>query len=134
MGAWLMTDKVTAGRVSGQMTDKIKVGAAVLLLIAGVAGFYLLSDSAMVWRVASVLGGLAAGALVGWTTEPGRRFFEFAKDARDETKKVVWPSRKESLQTAGAVFAFVVVMAAFLWVSDKSLEYLLYDLILGWKK
>jgi preprotein translocase subunit SecE len=46
----------------------------------------------------------------------------------------VWPTRKESLQTAGIVFAFVVVMALFLWVSDKTLEYLLYDLILGWKK
>ena len=51
-----------------------------------------------------------------------------------ETKKVVWPTRKESLQTAGAVFAFVVVMAVFLWVTDKSLEYLMYDLLLGWKK
>ena len=129
-----MNDKMAAGQVSGQMGDKIKVALAVLLLVAGVAGFYLLSGSAMVWRVASVLGGIAAGALVGWFTEPGRRFFEFAKEAKDETKKVAWPTRKESLQTTGAVFAFVVVMAAFLWISDKSLEYLLYDLILGWKK
>ena len=53
---------------------------------------------------------------------------------KEELKKVAWPTRKESLQTAGAVFAFVVVMAVFLWISDKSLEYLLYDLILGWKK
>ena len=128
-----MTDKVTAGQAS-EMADKIKVGVAVLLLIAGVAGFYLLSENAMVWRVASVLGGVAAGAAVAWFTEPGRRFFEFAKEAKEETKKVSWPTRKESLQTAGAVFAFVVVMAAFLWVSDKSLEYLLYDLILGWKR
>jgi len=51
-----------------------------------------------------------------------------------ETKEVVWPSRKDSLQTTGVVFAFVVVMAVFLWVSDKSLEVLLYDVILGWKK
>lgn len=123
-----------AGQVADQMTDKIKVGAAVLLLVAGIAGFYLLSDQAMVWRVASILGGLAAGAGVAGLSEPGRRFFEFAKDAKEETKKVAWPTRKESLQTAGAVFAFVLVMAAFLWISDKSLEYLLYDLILGWKK
>jgi preprotein translocase subunit SecE len=128
-----MTDKVAAGQGS-EMADKFKVGVAVLLLIAGVAGFYLLSEYAMVWRVTSVLGGLAAGAAVAWFTEPGRRFFEFAKEAKEETKKVSWPTRKESLQTAGAVFAFVVVMAAFLWVSDKSLEYLLYDLILGWKR
>jgi len=123
-----------AGQVADQMTDKIKVGAAVLLLVAGIAGFYLLSDQAMVWRVASILGGLAAGAGVAGLSAPGKRFFEFAKDAKEETKKVAWPTRKESLQTAGAVFAFVLVMAAFLWISDKSLEYLLYDLILGWKK
>ena len=121
-------------QISGQMTDKIKVGVAFLLLVSGVAGFYLLSDSPMIVKLASVLGGIGAAAVVAWFSEPGRRFFEFARESKDETKKVVWPTRKESMQTAGMVFAFVVVMAVFLWVSDKSLEYLLYDLILGWKK
>ena len=51
-----------------------------------------------------------------------------------EVKKVVWPTRKETLQTTAAVFAFVVVMAVFLWISDKALEWILYDLIMGWKK
>ncbi len=121
-------------QISGQMTDKIKVGVAFLLLVSGVAGFYLLSDSPMIVKLASVLGGIGAAVVVAWSSEPGRRFFEFARESKDETKKVVWPTRKESMQTAGMVFAFVVVMAVFLWVSDKSLEYLLYDLILGWKK
>jgi len=116
------------------MVDKIKLAAAMLLVVAGVAGFYLLSTSATVLRVASVLAGVAAGAVVAWFTEPGERFFAFAREAVTETKKVVWPSRKESFQTAAAVFAFVVVMAVFLWISDKSLEFVLYDLILGWKK
>ena len=119
---------------AGQMADKLKVTVAVLLVFAGVAGFYYLSGSPTVVRLASVLGGLAAGIAVGWFSVPGRRFFGFAQESVVETRKVVWPTRKESFQTAGAVFAFVVVMAAFLWVSDKSLEYLLYDLILGWKK
>ena len=114
--------------------DKIKVAIAVLLLFAGIAGFYFLSDSPMVLRVASVLAGIAAGSVVGWTTEPGKQFFVFAQEAVVETKKVVWPTRKESLQTAGAVFAFVVAMAVFLWLTDKSLEYLMYDVLLGWKK
>jgi preprotein translocase subunit SecE len=48
--------------------------------------------------------------------------------------KVVWPSRKESLQMTGYVFAFVVVMALFLWLADKTIEWLLYDLILGWRR
>jgi len=116
------------------MVDKIKVAIAVLLLIAGIAGFYFLSESPMVLRVASVLAGIAAGSVVGWTTEPGKQFFVFAQEAVVETKKVVWPTRKESLQTTGAVFAFVVAMAVFLWLTDKSLEKLMYDVLLGWKK
>ena len=116
------------------MVDKIKVAIAVLLLIAGIVGFYFLSESPMVLRVASVLAGIAAGSVVGWTTEPGKQFFVFAQEAMVETKKVVWPTRKESLQTTGAVFAFVVAMAVFLWLTDKSLEYLMYDVLLGWKK
>jgi len=123
-----------ASQVAGQMTDKIKVGVALALLVAGVVGFYLLSSSPMILRLASLLGGIGAAAVVAWFSEPGRRFFEFARESRDETRKVVWPTRKESMQTTGMVFAFVLVMAVFLWVTDKSLEYLLYDLILGWKK
>lgn len=125
---------MTASQVAEQMTDKIKVAGAVLLLVAGLAGFYLLSASPMVLRLASLLGGIVAATVLAWFTEPGRQFLRFAQESVTETKKVVWPTRKESIQTAGAVFAFVVVMAAFLWISDKSLEYLLYDLVLGWKK
>ncbi|MGB5080638.1 MAG: preprotein translocase subunit SecE [Burkholderiales bacterium] len=116
------------------MADKIKVAAAALLLIAGIAGFYFLSESPMVVRVASILAGIVAGAVLGWTTAPGKEFFLFAQEAVVETKKVVWPTRKESLQTTGAVFAFVVAMAVFLWITDKGLEYVMYDLLLGWKK
>jgi len=116
------------------MAEKIKVWIAVLLLIAGIAGFYYLSDSAMVLRVASVLAGLAAAAAVGWTTEQGKQFYVFAQEAVVETKKVVWPTRKESFQTTAAVVAFTVVMAVFLWITDKSLEYVMYDVLLGWKK
>lgn len=116
------------------MADKIKVSIAVMLLLSGIAGFYVLSDSAMVLRVASVLGGIVAGIAVAWTSAPGREFLLFARESVTETKKVVWPTRKESFQTAGAVFAFVVAMAVFLWITDKGLEYLMYDLLLGWKK
>ena len=116
------------------MADKIKLVLVALLLAAGVAGFYYLSDSAAIVRLAAIVAGAAAGIAVAWFTEPGRQFLAFARDAVTEVKKVVWPTRKESLQTAGIVFAFVLVMAVFLWLSDKTLEILLYDLILGWKK
>jgi len=116
------------------VADKVKASIAMLLLLAGVAGFYVLSDSPMVVRVASVLGGIVAGIAVGWTSAPGKEFFLFARESVVETKKVVWPTRKESFQTAGAVFAFVVAMAVFLWITDKGLEYMMYDVLLGWKK
>ena len=116
------------------MADKIKIVVALALVFAGIAGFYWLSSSATIVRVASVLAGLIFGGAVAWLSESGRQFAAFARESVLETRKVVWPTRRESFQTTGAVFAFVVVMAVFLWISDKSLEYLLYDLILGWKK
>ncbi|MBK8759572.1 MAG: preprotein translocase subunit SecE [Sulfuritalea sp.] len=116
------------------MADKLKFTLALLLLAAGVAGFYLLGDKPMILRVLSVLAGLGAGAAVAWYTAPGQRFFDFSQEAVVETKKVVWPSRKETMQTTGIVFAFVLVMAIVLWLTDKTLEFVLYDLILGWKK
>ena len=116
------------------MADKLKFMLALLLLVAGVTGFYLLREQAMIVRVLCVLAGLGAGVAVAWFTAQGRRFIEFAQDAVVETKKVVWPSRKETMQTTGIVFAFVLVMAIVLWTTDKGLEWVLYDLVLGWKK
>ncbi len=117
------------------MADKLKFALALLLVAAGVAGYYLLgSEQPMILRVLSVLVGLGAGAGVAWVTEPGRRFFVFGQEAWLETKKVAWPTRKETIQTTGIVFAFVLVMAIVLWVTDKSLEWVFYDLVLGWKK
>jgi preprotein translocase subunit SecE len=103
------------------MADKIKLGLAGLLVIAGIAGFYLLKDNAAILRVASVLAGLVAAALVAWMTAPGREFFVYAQESVVETKKVVWPSRKETVQTTGMVLAFVLVMAIFLWIVDALL-------------
>jgi preprotein translocase subunit SecE len=116
------------------MADKIKFALALVVLAAGVAGFYLLSEQALILRVLAVLAGFAMAVAIAWKTEPGQQFFVFANEAVIEAKKVVWPSRKETMQTTGAVFAFVVVMALFLYLTDKSLEWVLYDLVLGWKK
>ncbi len=115
------------------MADKIKLALALALVGAGIAGFYAFSDQALVVRVLSVLLGVGAAVAVGWQTELGQRFVVFAREAIVETRKVVWPSRKETVQSTGIVFAFVVVVAIFLWLTDKSLEWVLYDLILGWK-
>jgi preprotein translocase subunit SecE len=116
------------------MADQIKLVAAALLVVGGVAGYYWLAEGALVLRVLAVVAGIAAGAAVAWTSAPGREFVGFARESVGEVKKVVWPTRKETMQTTAAVFAFVVVMAVFLWISDKTLEWVLYELILGWKK
>lgn len=103
------------------MADKIKMLVAFLLVAAGVVGFYALGDAAAVLRVASVLFGVLAAAGVFWTSSHGKRFFGFAGDSVAEAKRVVWPTRKETMQTTGVVILFAVVMALFLWAVDASL-------------
>lgn len=103
------------------MADKIKLGVAFLLVVAGIAGFYALHESAAVVKLASVLLGLLLAASVAWTTDPGKRLFIFGKESVAEAKRVVWPTRKETVQTTGIVVLFAVVMALFLWMVDASL-------------
>ncbi len=116
------------------MTDKIKLAVAAALAASGFWGFYLLGQSPLVVRILALAAGVAAGVAVAWTSAPGKEFFVFARESQAEAKKVVWPTRKETTQTTLAVFAFVVVMALFLWVTDKTLEWVLYDLVLGWRR
>lgn len=106
------------------MVDKIKLLIAVLLVIAGVVGFYSLPDMPALVRVLMVLGGLVAAAVVVYFSAPGKAFFAFAGEARDEARKVVWPTRKETMQTTGIVLVFVFVMALFLWIVDSGLLWL----------
>src|SRR5512135_1916619 len=106
---------------SSFMADKIKLLVAFMLVVAGVVGYYALQDSAAVLRVLSVLFGVLLAAGVFWTTASGKLFFGFAKAWVDEAKRVVWPTRKETMQTTAVVIAFAVVMALFLWAVDASL-------------
>jgi len=117
------------------MADIIRLAVGAALLTGGVVAYYWLGENAnLLLRVLAIIGGIAAGAAVALTSGPGREFVAFTRESVGEVKKVVWPARKETMQTTAAVFAFVVVMAVFLWISDKSLEWVLYDLVLGWKK
>src|SRR5438552_19149722 len=116
------------------MTDKIKLAAAAVLVAVGIWGYYWLGDSALLLRILAVVAGILAGAAVARTSEPGRQFAVFAGEAIAEVKKVVWPTRKETMQTTAAVLACVVAMAGFLWISDETGERVLYGGILGWKR
>jgi len=114
--------------------DKAKFAAAALLMVAGVAAYYLLGKQDLWVRVLALLLLLAAAVATFFTSETGKQLIAFGRDAVKETKKVVWPTRKDALQMTGYVFAFVVVMALFLFLTDKTLEWILYDLILGWRR
>jgi preprotein translocase subunit SecE len=115
------------------MTDKLKFGLALLCVAVGIVGFYLLQDQPLILQVLSVLAGIAIGVTIAWFTLAGQQFYQFARDSVTEAKKVVWPSRKETMQMTAIIFAFVLVMAVVLWTTDKGLEWLLYHVVLGWK-
>ena len=103
--------------------DNVKIALAIACVIAGVAAYYYYSDLAVVLRVLMVLAGLAVGAFVAWLSQPGKEFLAFAQEAKAEAGRVSWPNRKETMQTTMIVFAFVVVMALFLFAVDATLAW-----------
>jgi preprotein translocase subunit SecE len=114
--------------------DKAKLAAAAVLLVAAIAVFYAMAKQDLWLRVIALLVLIAGAVAVFFTSEPGKQLIGFGRDSIREAKKVVWPTRKEAMQMTGYVFAFVFVMALFLWLTDKTLEWVLYDLILGWRR
>lgn len=114
--------------------DKAKLAGAALLLVGAIVAFYALGKQDLWLRVAALLVVLAVAVAVFFSSEWGRQLIGFGRESVREVKKVVWPTRKEALQMTGYVMAFVFVMALFMFLADKTLEWLLYDLILGWKR
>lgn len=114
--------------------DKAKLGLALILVVSSLAGFYLLSRQGQVAQWGALITGLTVAVVVFMSSELGKQFLAFGRDSLREVRKVVWPARKEAMQMTAYVFAFVVVMALFLWFTDKTLEWMFYDLILGWKR
>ena len=114
--------------------DKAKLAGAALLLVASIVAFYYLGKQDLWLRVLALLALVGAAVALFFTSESGKQLIAFGRDAVRETRKVVWPARKEAMQMTGYVFAFVFVMALFMWLTDKTLEWLLYDLILGWRR
>ncbi len=101
--------------------NNLKLVLAIVFVVIGVAGFFYLNESAMVLRVLSILIGILLAAVTARFTTQGQEFYVFCGESSEEIKKVVWPTRKEALQTSGVVFAFVVAMALFLWLIDAAL-------------
>jgi len=113
-----------------KMAERIKIGIAAVIAVAGLAAYYWLIDrQPLVVRLATLLGAFALGTVVMWFTETGKTFVAFARESWEEAKRVVWPTRKETLQTTGVVFAFVFVMAVFLWIVDAGLMWVTQKLL-----
>ena len=114
--------------------DKAKLVVASVLVVSAVGVFYALSQQDLWMRVGALVLLMLLGIAVFFSSEAGKQLIAYGQDSVREVRKVVWPARKEALQMTGYVFAFVFVMALFLWVTDKTLEWVLYDLVLGWKR
>ncbi|MCQ7564584.1 preprotein translocase subunit SecE [Salmonella enterica] len=113
--------------------DKLMLALGVLLVLEGFVGLFWLANQQWYVRGAALAVGIIAGVAVGLMSAPGKSLIAFAKDSYKEVRKVVWPTRKEATQTTLVVFGFVLVMAIFLWLSDKSIEWVIFSAILGWK-
>ena len=114
--------------------DKAKLVGSALLLVAAIFAFYYLGRQDLWVRVGALLVLIAAAIALFFTSESGRQLIAFGRDSVREVKKVVWPTRKEAMQMTGYVFGFVFLMALFMWLTDKTLEWVLYDLVLGWRR
>ena len=114
--------------------DRVKLGLSVVVVLAGIIAYSALeSRIPVVARVAIFVASLIVAALIVWFSEPGRRTVAFAHESYNEVRRVVWPTRKETLQMTGIVFAFVAIMGLFLWILDKFVEWALFSVLLGWK-
>lgn len=101
--------------------DTVKLALAVLMLAAGIAGFYYYEGYSLLLRVLGLLAVAGVAVAVTMQTMVGRKVWLFASDSRTEVRKVVWPSRQETIQTTLIVFAMVLVMGIILWLVDMAL-------------
>ena len=116
-----MTDQVQENATA---LDALKLAAGVVILAAGVAGFYLLVDLPIWLRWIIVLAALVAGALVSLQSYQGKTFWQFVQSSRIELRKVVWPSTQETWQVTLVVFVMILVLGLFFWGVDTLLGFL----------
>jgi preprotein translocase subunit SecE len=117
-----MTEQAQTGGGATAL-DTVKLLAALAILVGGIAGFYVLDTYPIAVRWVIVLLALAGGLLVAAQSVQGRAFWQFVQGSRVELRKVVWPTRQESLQTTLVVFVAILVMGVFFWLLDMLLGY-----------
>lgn len=107
------------------------MAVAIVIALGGVIAFALLAEQPVAVRSGVLVGSLIVGVVLGWLSAPGKRFISYCKASYEELRRVVWPTRKETINTTGIVCAFVVIVAFFLFVVDKLIEFVLYDVLLS---
>lgn len=111
-------------------SDIALVTLAILAALAGVIAFALLSEEALGVRLGVLFSGLLLGIGLAWLSPSGKRLLSYGRQSWDELRRVVWPTKKETLNTTGLVMAFVFIIALFLFICDKIIEWGLYDVLL----
>lgn len=121
-----MTGKAEA---TASSMDVFKLAVSIGFVLAGVTAFYLFADQPLLYRVLGIVAAVVIAASIALTTERGRTLASFMQDARTEVRKMVWPTRVETLQTTIVVFLVVVALALFLWLVDRVLTTLIQFVI-----
>ena len=103
--------------------DTLKLVIAIALLVAGIAQFYYFEGESLLYRVLGILGFVALAGGVIYTTRMGQAMWAFARDARTEVRKVVWPTRQETMQTTLMVIVMVILVGIMLWLMDMFLRW-----------
>ncbi len=108
---------------AGDMLDTVKLGISLLIAIAALVGFYFYADQSLLYRVIGLLAAAGVSVAIALQTDKGRQIWGYFHDAQIEVRKVVWPTRQETVQTTLIVILMVVFVAIILW---------LLDMFLGW--
>lgn len=106
---------------SSSVLDTIKLVLAVAIIVAGIIGFYQFADKALAYRAMGVIASVLTALAIAATTAMGRLFFAFLVDSRVEVRKVIWPTRQETMQSTMVVVALVFLVGILLWTLDAVL-------------
>ena len=117
--------------VENASLDSVKLGLALVSVSGAVMAFYYFEDTSLLFRVLGLVGTVVVSAVIASQTERGRNVTGFLKEAQVEVRKVVWPTRKEAVQTTGLVLVVVVVAALILWGFDALLSVAIRTLMGG---
>jgi len=112
-------------------TDKLKLVAAALVVVASLVAYYWWPESSQLLRTIGILAALGIGGFIALQTAQGQEAWTFAIGARNEVRKVIWPTRKETMQGTLVVIIFVILIGFYIWILDTLSVWAVYDLILG---